>query len=131
MNYNVTVLFLLLLSLFNPVNSESVRASINNRLRRGRNITLHCQSKDDDLGEQNIVDGGEFGWKFSVNAAGTTLFYCDIEWENVDRYHFDAYSFHRDFIRCKTLCSWLISIEGIYALNGETGFWEFLYHWPP
>lgn len=93
-------------------------------------MTLHCQSGDDDLGVQNIVFGGEFGWDFSDNIIGTTLFYCDLMWEKVQKYHFDAYSFERDFVRCNKGCSWLISAEGIYGLNGQTGYWEFMYHWP-
>ncbi|KAJ6980824.1 hypothetical protein NC653_024244 [Populus alba x Populus x berolinensis] len=87
-------------------------------------------SKDDDLGQQDIADGSEFGWDFSLNAWGTTLFYCDMEWENARRSHFDAYSFSRDHTRCETQCSWLISKEGMYGMNGQTGFWEFMYDWP-
>lgn len=101
-----------------------------NRLGNGRNLTIHCQSKDDDLGQQNISDGSEFGWDFSVNVGGTTLFYCDMEWEKVQQYHFDAYSFARDFTRCESQCLWLISTEGMYGLNGQTGYWEFMYYWP-
>ncbi|TKY54351.1 Plant self-incompatibility S1 [Spatholobus suberectus] len=51
-------------------------------------------------------------------------------WENVDEYHFDAYSFARDRVRCDAGCSWLVSAESIYGLNGQTGYWEFIYQWP-
>ncbi|TKY54352.1 Plant self-incompatibility S1 [Spatholobus suberectus] len=104
--------------------------SIKNKLGSGKNMTLHCQSKDNDLGKQNIEDGDEFGWDLSDNVTGTTLFFCDLEWENVDEYHFDAYSFARDWVRCDAGCSWLASAEGIYGLNGQTGYWEFIYQWP-
>ncbi|KAJ7980497.1 Self-incompatibility protein [Quillaja saponaria] len=124
------LLLLLLLCLCNPVLSDKKHVSIKNRLRFGRNMTLHCQSKDDDLGEQNVADGDEFGWDFSVNVVGTTLFYCDLGWESIEQYPFVAYSFQRDFVRCNTGCAWLISVEGIYGLNGQTGLWEFIYHWP-
>lgn len=109
------------------VETEKVHASVKNRLGNGRNMRVHCQSKDNDLGEQVVSDGSEFGWDFSVNVWGTTLFYCDTEWDQVQDYHFDAYSFERDFVRCHSQCSWLFSIQGIYALNNATGFWEFFY----
>ena len=127
---SMVVMILMVVRLSEPVvGTEEVHASVKNRLGSGRNMKVHCQSKDNDLGEQVVADGGEFGWDFSVNAWGTTLFYCDTEWEQVQDYHFDAYSFERDFVRCQSQCSWLISQEGIYALNNVTGFWEFFYTW--
>lgn len=126
---SIVVLILMVVSLSDPVVTEKVHASVKNRLGSGRNMKVHCQSKDNDLGEQVVTDGSEFGWDFSVNAWGTTLFYCDTEWEKVQGYHFDAYSFERDYVRCESQCAWLISEEGIYALNGITGFWEFFYGW--
>lgn len=113
-----------------PVIADKKHVSIKNSLGSGKNMTLHCQSADNDLGVQNIEDGGEFGWDFSVNVIGTTLFFCDLEWGSVQQYHFNAYDFHRDYVRCDTGCAWLVSAEGIYGLNGKTGYWEFIYHWP-
>uniref|UniRef100_A0A6N2N1U1 Uncharacterized protein n=1 Tax=Salix viminalis TaxID=40686 RepID=A0A6N2N1U1_SALVM len=66
------------------------------------------------------ANGSEFGWDFSVNAWGTTLFYCDVEWENARRFHFDAYSFSRDHTRCETQCSWLISNEGLDQKSNQS-----------
>lgn len=109
---------------------EKVRTSVMNRLGSGKSINLHCQSKDNDLGEHTVADGGEFGWEFSVNVIGTTLFYCDVSWENFGGFHFDAYSFERDWGRCESRCLWLISKEGMYGWNQNTGFWEFMYSWP-
>ncbi|MBA0557162.1 hypothetical protein Golob_027210, partial [Gossypium lobatum] len=108
---------------------DNVHVSIKNRLGNGKNLTLHCQSKDTDLGEQNVADGSEYGWDFTPNVWGTTLYYCVMGWEEVQQYNYDAYSFQRDFVRCVSQCSWLISAEGIYGLNGNTGFWEFAYNW--
>ncbi|KAI4335130.1 hypothetical protein L6164_013805 [Bauhinia variegata] len=124
------LLLLLIISLCTAVIVEMKHVSIKNSLGSGKNMTLHCQSKDDDLGEHNIAYGDEIGWDFNVNVAGTTLFYCDLGWESVQQYHFDVYSFARDNVRCPSGCAWLVSAEGIYGLNGETGFWEFIYHWP-
>ncbi|XP_028760007.1 self-incompatibility protein S1-like [Neltuma alba] len=124
------ILMMMIISLFIPVTAGSKHVRIKNSLGSGKNMTLHCQSKDDDLGVHNIEDGDEFGWDFSDNVTGTTLFFCDLEWENVQQYHFDAYNFGRDIVRCHTGCAWLISAEGIYGLNGQTRYWEFIYSWP-
>lgn len=123
-------MLLLIFSLCKSVLSDEVHVIIMNRLGNRKITTVHCQSKDNDLGNQTIADGSQFGWNFSVNVWGTTLFYCDLGWENVQDYHFDAYSFDRDYARCESQCSWLISEEGVYGLNGQTGLWEFMYYWP-
>ncbi|KAJ8769855.1 hypothetical protein K2173_008937 [Erythroxylum novogranatense] len=125
-----SVLFLLVFSLCNLGLSHRVHVSIKNSLGNGKIMNIHCQSKDTDLGQQNVTDGNQIGWDFSPNAWGTTLFFCDLDWQNVQQYHFDAYSYQRDFARCEDQCSWLISTEGMYGFNGKTGFWEFMYYWP-
>ncbi|KAK9276047.1 hypothetical protein L1049_005578 [Liquidambar formosana] len=66
--------------LCNHVFSDDVHASIKNRLGNGKSMMVHCQSKDNDLGLQNVTDGSEFGWDFSPNVWGTTQFYCNLEW---------------------------------------------------
>lgn len=123
-------MLLLIFGLCKSVLSDEVNVIIMNRLGNRKITTVHCQSKDNDLGNQTIADGSQFGWNFSVNVWGTTLFYCDLGWEKVQDYHFDAYSFDRDYTRCESQCSWLISEEGVYGLNGQTGLWEFMYYWP-
>lgn len=127
---HLAILLLMVISLCIPDIADNKHVSIKNSLGSGKNVTLHCQSKDNDLGVHNIEDGDEFGWDFSDNVTGTTLFFCDLEWESVQQYHFDAYDFGRDIVRCYTGCAWLISAEGIYGFNGQTGYWEFIYNWP-
>ncbi|XP_060962039.1 S-protein homolog 2-like [Cannabis sativa] len=108
-----------------------MEASIDNKLGIGKNLSVHCQSKDDDLGEHSISNDESFKWEFSPNVWETTLYFCVLGWERVRSYEFDAYSFGRDRSRCETRCAWLVSIEGIYALNDQTTLWEFFYPWPP
>ncbi|XP_057475973.1 self-incompatibility protein S1-like [Actinidia eriantha] len=127
----VVLLVLLVCSLCSRrVCAVDVHASIKNMLGNGNMMSIHCQSKDNDLGNQTVSDGSEFGWDFSPNVWGTTLFYCDLDWKNVSDFYFDAYAFARDSVRCKTLCSWLVSGEGMYGFNEGTGLWEFMYNWP-
>ncbi|KAF9593100.1 hypothetical protein IFM89_020164 [Coptis chinensis] len=131
--YYAALIIIFALTCDSVLSGNDVHVSIKNSLGDGRSLNVHCQSKDNDLGEQTVTDGNEFGWAFSPNAWGTTLFYCDVVgWGNDNAiFPFDAYSFGRDWHRCETQCFWLISSEGMYGLNGVTGFWEFMYFWPP
>lgn len=129
---NITIFLLLLTNLFTQTvvsQNRHEHVSIMNRLGNGKNMTLHCQSKDTDLGQQIVIDGDEFGWDFSVNIWGTTLFYCDLEWDSVQQFSFVAYAFQRDYDRCQNQCLWLIATEGVYNSNAQTGLWEYTYHW--
>lgn len=47
--------------------TSAVHANVVNNLGDGKNMSLHCQSKDDDLGMVEILDGNEFKWDFSIN----------------------------------------------------------------
>ncbi|PON76203.1 Self-incompatibility protein [Parasponia andersonii] len=131
-NGALVLLMVMIIITWSPVLpvSANVQASITNKLGSGKNLSLHCQSKDDDLGQQNISNDASFSWEFSVNPWGTTLFFCVLGWESVGNYEFDAYSFARDRVRCENRCAWLVSAEGIYGLNDQTGFWEYVYSWP-
>lgn len=109
--------------------SQKVHVGILNKLGGGKSIGIHCQSKDNDLGPQTVADGAQYGWDFSVNVFGTTLFYCNMGWESVQSFPFSAYDYQRDKGRCSSNCSWLMAEEGIYSLNDGTGLWEFTYSW--
>ncbi|KAF8393749.1 hypothetical protein HHK36_019947 [Tetracentron sinense] len=105
--------------------SAKVHVRIMNRLGYGRNLNIHCRSRDDDFGFQILRDGYETEWRFSINIWGTTLFYCDVQWDNSMVFHFDAYSTNRDLERCQTECRWMISQEGmLYGYNQKYGNWE-------
>lgn len=67
------LLLVLVIGLSNLALSDAVHASIMNRLGNGRNLTLHCQSKDNDLGQHSLTDGSEFGWDFSVNVGNYSI----------------------------------------------------------
>ncbi|KAL6966725.1 hypothetical protein U1Q18_032516 [Sarracenia purpurea var. burkii] len=102
-----------------------VRVHIINRLGDGKRMDVHCRSKDDNLGCQTVEDNCEMAWSFSVNFWGTTLFYCDIQWEDSVWRHFNAYDASRDYRRCRSECRWMISKEGwLYGYNQEGEDWE-------
>ncbi|XP_052207326.1 self-incompatibility protein S1-like [Diospyros lotus] len=109
-----------------------VRVSVINRLGDGRKMQIHCRSSDDDLGLQKVDDGCGTAWSFAVNFWGTTLFYCDVKWEDHRGSesgggwkHFDAYDAQKDFRRCSSECKWMISSDGsLYGFDQEWGTWD-------
>ncbi|CAN0897796.1 S-protein homolog 24 [Linum grandiflorum] len=59
---------------------HSVNVHIINNLSGFRDLTVHCRSKDDDLGVQSRGYNSEFSWGFEVNVfGGSTLFWCRLE----------------------------------------------------
>lgn len=114
------------ISIHLPVH-QRVQVRVINRLSDGIPMTLHCHSHDNDLGQSILEDGDEVDWSFRVNIWGTTLFYCDVRWENDSSiwHHFNAYDADRDYRRCRSGCWWMISQERLlYGYNQESGYWE-------
>ncbi|KAK2977403.1 hypothetical protein RJ640_009954 [Escallonia rubra] len=50
-------------------------------------LTVHCQSKDDDLGYQTLHSGDDFQWSFEPHIFPflNTLFFCHFWWNSHDR----------------------------------------------
>ncbi|XVF76069.1 hypothetical protein PTKIN_Ptkin13bG0236600 [Pterospermum kingtungense] len=96
-----------------------------NRLGSHRILNIHCQSRDNDLGFAALPDGHAFEWRFSVNFWGTTLFYCDVQWDESGWHRFDAYAYEWDSDRCQTECFWMISRDGLLLnYNPRLGNWD-------
>lgn len=90
-------------------------------------LTLHCKSGDDDLGEQVIPYNKAWYFAFSTNIWGTTLFYCSFKWENEETKWFDIYDFERDAEVCGLVCWWYIYPTRVcLEYKGLT-----CYPWPP
>lgn len=66
-----------------------------NTLSSGQNLELHCQSKDNDLGVQQLSPTYYFEFKFKVNFWGTTQFYCSFKFDNLVHW-FDVFKASRD-----------------------------------
>ncbi|XP_039141066.1 self-incompatibility protein S1-like [Dioscorea cayenensis subsp. rotundata] len=101
---------------------------IQNRLGGGKNLSLHCKSKDDDLQQQTLAEGQEFVWGFNPNVWGTTLFFCNLMNPTLN-FVFDAYDYKRDEIRCSSQCIWLVAAEGMYAHDEAANLWTYMYPW--
>lgn len=79
------------------------------------NLTVHCKSKDDDLGAHVLRHDQYFEWSFYVNFWGTTLFFCGLNWHDASK-SFDAYKLRRDKKRCNH-CLWEVRNDGVYGFT--------------
>ena len=50
-------------------------------------LTIHCKSKNDDLGVQVVQLDHVFTFKFTPNFWGSTLYSCNFRWEDESYYH--------------------------------------------
>ncbi|KAK4774349.1 hypothetical protein SAY86_009284 [Trapa natans] len=133
---NKYALFLLLLALFLSVaaalekdESITVKASVwvRNRLPSGQNVTIHCQSKDDDLGVHTILPNDIYNFEFHNNIWGTTLFFCRVT-TSYGQGLYDFYKYSRDKKRC-TVCVYRVTKDGVSALSTVPGGTDFFFKW--
>jgi hypothetical protein len=93
-------------------------------------ITVHCKSKDDDLGFHTLVFGGVYKFSFKpifFPRTKNTLFFCSFTWPgNPFRHYLDIYDQKRD--GC-TDCSWQIMIDGGCQYNKRSGLYNRCYRW--
>ncbi|KAK3006731.1 hypothetical protein RJ639_017407 [Escallonia herrerae] len=122
--YSLGVILLILNMAVTRVHAR-VHLHVINRLGNGRVLNVHCQSSDDDLGYQSLEDGSETTWSFSINFWGTTLFFCDVQWDGLVWYHFDAFDAVRDHGRCRSECRWMINRDGLlFGYVPQDGLWD-------
>lgn len=77
-------------------------------------ITVHCRSKEDDLGTHSLKEHDDYMWQFCQNVWGTTLFACDVKWnDKTASFHgFDRKLGQDDCV--KMACRWSAMADGIY-----------------
>jgi hypothetical protein len=83
--------------------------NITNGLGAGLDLTIHCKSKDDDLGQHVVPFGGEYTIDFCTNFWRTTVFFCGMSWSS-EFHWFDIYDASRDPY-CGD-CNWTIQATG-------------------
>ncbi|KAE9587760.1 hypothetical protein Lal_00022051 [Lupinus albus] len=81
---------------------------IKNGLDKGTPLTVHCKSKDVDLGVQVLKYDEEFKFQFKPNFWPTTLYFCGFTWDS-NLHWFDIYDQRRDERICKPDCKWSIT----------------------
>ncbi|KAJ6857766.1 hypothetical protein NC651_039250 [Populus alba x Populus x berolinensis] len=89
---------------------KPTRLNINNDLGPGLDLTIHCKSKNNDLGQHVVPFGGEYTIDLCSNFWRSTLFFCGVSWSG--KFHwFDVYDASRDSSRCGN-CKWTIHATG-------------------
>ncbi|KAH8933886.1 hypothetical protein BDL97_18G054200 [Sphagnum fallax] len=101
---------------------DAQSVTILNQLGAGGVLSLHCMSRDNDLGQQYLQPGENFGFSFHTNFWGTTQFWCTFGWNS----HKDAFTvwrgpgFWRNHSQDCYQCLWYVRPEGFYrAQQGD------------
>ncbi|XP_022953905.1 S-protein homolog 1-like [Cucurbita moschata] len=118
-------------------------------------LTVHCQSKDDDLGIHHLPNRGDdfqwnfkdddlglhtlpptadFSWSFEANFFHTTLFWCRLQkgggGGGVEAAFKVFWHDARLFEKCGWKnCVWIAKDDGIYIKNFAKGIDELSYTW--
>ncbi|KAF8406898.1 hypothetical protein HHK36_006019 [Tetracentron sinense] len=113
---------------------EKITVFVTNNLEGGKILTVHCKSKDGDLGVHALSVEDTFQWTFSNNFSHTPLFWCDMEWKRspggeLVKGSFNIYRSDRDLDRCSDQCLWYVKEDALYSGNAE-GVLEPIYSWP-
>lgn len=84
------VILLCVLTLLSVHNILGVQVKIVNTLEGNLDVTVHCKSKDDNLGA-HLHHGDDFSFKFEPKVIfGNTLFFCSFIWAG-ELKHFNIY----------------------------------------
>ncbi|XP_004488956.1 S-protein homolog 2-like [Cicer arietinum] len=102
---------------------------VENDLAAPNKLVMHCQSDDDDLGVSNLSSGEKTSWSFKPNIFGTTLFWCNFNWNNLVK-SVDIYNAkHDDHGECITTCLRSVREYGFYYYNEIDNQWYKKYTW--
>ena len=96
--------------------SQAIRykVTIINGLPEGEELDFRCQSKDVDLGLQQLTKTGKtFCWMFKMNFFGTTLFFCHFYWKDKN-ISFPVFKGHVQGYVCQQLVYWEVRPDGFY-----------------
>lgn len=95
---------------------------ITNKLPGRVTLRVHCKSKDDDLGFQNIGPNQTWGFKFVPTAF--TLFYCSMQWPGHFHY-FDIYGGDNLKGTASNHKTWIIRPGGPCIRRILNGYWGY------
>ncbi|KAK4785621.1 hypothetical protein SAY86_002310 [Trapa natans] len=104
---------------------DLIHVSVWNKLPGGNNLSIHCKSKDNDLGLQTVRPNQDFAFHFYTNFLGTTLFYCRFKTKYGEGVY-DIYNYKRDVDRCNE-CTWNVTQYGVFGYSHVS---EVDFFWP-
>ncbi|CAL0312156.1 unnamed protein product [Lupinus luteus] len=102
--------------------------SVKNDLGNGIILFLHCKSRDNDLGVHSLAYGQSQTWSFRLNVIGSTLFFCRVTWNNVDR-SLEIYNANTDDAQCLSQCYRSVTLDGIFYYWQFKDYWYQKYKW--
>ncbi|KAE9587756.1 putative plant self-incompatibility S1 [Lupinus albus] len=76
---------------------------IKNGLDKGTPLTVHCKSKDDDLGVHVLKYDEEYKFQFEPSFNQNILFFCGFTWDS-NLHRFDIYDQNKDVTICRPDC---------------------------
>ncbi|XP_062104482.1 S-protein homolog 5-like [Humulus lupulus] len=83
-------------------------------------LSVHCKSKDDDLGVHILRFNETYSFRFKPNFWGTTLFFCGFRW--ADQFHwFDIYTPGSD-CSLPSACFWSVVANGPCLVDSSPPF---------
>ncbi|CAF2116679.1 BnaUnng03150D [Brassica napus] len=89
---------------------------LGNKGKSGPLLTVHCKSKEDDLGVHKLAVNKNYHFKFQTNIWRSTLFFCSFKW-NKQVKRFDIFDGLRDIDECHYQCNWTIKADGACRLG--------------
>ncbi|KAF1864389.1 hypothetical protein Lal_00022047 [Lupinus albus] len=88
---------------------------IKNGLDKGTPLTVHCKSKDDDLGVHVLKYDEEYKFQFEPSFNQNILFFCGFTWDS-NLHRFDIYDQNKD--------SWKSRLSERFSPERERITWE-------
>ncbi|KAK9683173.1 hypothetical protein RND81_10G120900 [Saponaria officinalis] len=132
-NSNILLIVMLISLLINiseaGILTKTIEVRAINALTNGKNVQVHCRSKDDDVGLQDIPKGEEYSFSLEPGVLGNTLYSCDFKWDNNSK-KFDIFVQQRDSATCRQeICRWEIKEFGpcLYSYSREK--FDICYNW--
>ncbi|KAI3923685.1 hypothetical protein MKW98_011315 [Papaver atlanticum] len=108
--------------------------NVSNEISQSVILNINCRSIQDDLGRHALSYQQNIHWHFKMDLLGTTLFWCDMWWNDASGKlisgEYDLYDFGRDYKRCQNYCHYPIRRDGVYAWFSKTQEYRLVYAWP-
>lgn len=91
-------------------------------------LTIHCYSKDDDLGFHTLKPSQFFKWDFSMNLFSTTLYSCSFVWgsKKISFEVFNAYltpKCENTLPAFYSTCTWRVTESAFYLDEVKLHVW--------
>lgn len=113
----------------NSVGEEDLKTHVlvRNDLHPNVNLTIHCKSKNDDLGSHVLTYQSTYEFSFLPNFWRTTLYFCSFQWPPNEFHWLDIFVGGSD--ACK-LCQWsLYRPDGLCRFNSSSKKYDECYSW--